>query len=73
LVGAGIKLAGQIGWNIWMELESIGLDVLVRAAFKLSGIFGLNWSGMGWNIWIELECNIWMEQESNLLELESNG
>jgi hypothetical protein len=72
----------QVGWNwsqmgrlFWLELKSNGLVRLDRdgAAFKLSGIIGLNWSEMGWNIWIEPERNIWMEQESSWLELESNG
>jgi hypothetical protein len=40
LVDAVVKWAGQMGWNIRMELGSTGLDFLVGAGVKWAGIFG---------------------------------
>jgi hypothetical protein len=51
-VGSGVKWAGQMGGNIAMEMESIGLEYLVGAGVEyLDGagvqwvrIFRVNWS-----------------------------
>jgi hypothetical protein len=39
-----------MGWNIWMEVESNGMEYLDGHGDKCAGIFGVNWSGIfGWS------------------------
>jgi hypothetical protein len=67
----GLNWSGK-GCNIWMNLETNGLELLIGDGKQWAGIFGSGWMSKGCNFWIELVWNICLELESNWTELEWN-